>query len=345
MDDVVKSIKAHLYDRVVSPLFGAFLISWAIWNYRIIFILLSSEVIPYKFNYIDEHYSSMIYFGGFSISKCWAVGIAAPLLSALSYIYLYPFFALPVYKFSLSRQKKLADTKNIIEDATLLTLEKSRKIIQDTKKMQISYDEKLHQAEEEIDALKKIISDQSYELTSIKNKIDDVSIPPSPKVVYSDSDISKLILEGLIGFSAGEEFWFFDVLSDEVLRSLSDLQRRKIERKFKADVIQGKYANILLGEKDESGVQAYVVSSKNYAQEDFKRIESVLRFAIENPDVEFFTKGDVVAFSPFHPIEIQLALDEMLELGFIADEEINSFSGFRFLKPARDYIVKNMLNS
>lgn len=345
MEDAIKSIKAHLYDRVVSPLFGAFLISWAIWNYRIIFVLLSSETIPYKFNYIDEYYSSIVHFLGFSLSKFCLVGVVSPLVSALLYIYLYPYFALPVYKFSLNRQKKLADTKNEIEGATLLTLEKSRKIIHDSKKMQISYDEKLHQAEEEIDALRRIISDQSYELAAIKNKNGDVSIPPSPKVVYSDGDINKLISEGLAVFSAGEEFCLFDVLSDEAWGSLNDSQRRKIERKFKADVVQGKYANILLGKKDGSGVQSYIISSKSYSSEDFQRIESVLRFAIKRPDTEFFTKDDIVAFSRFHSIEVQLALDEMLDLGFIDQDHINGLSGFRFLRPARDYIVKNMLTN
>lgn len=170
MEDAVKSIKAHLYDRSVSPLFGAFLISWAIWNYRIIFVLLSSEIIPYKFNYIGEYYSSVIYFFGVSISKFWLTGIAAPLLSALMYIYLYSFFALPVYKFSLSRQKKLADTKNEIEGAALLTLEKSRKIIRDAKKMQISYGEKLHQAEDEIEALQKIVVELNLEVIKLSNE-------------------------------------------------------------------------------------------------------------------------------------------------------------------------------
>jgi len=43
MDDIFKSIKAFLYDRVASPLFGAFVTAWSIWNYRVISILLSDE--------------------------------------------------------------------------------------------------------------------------------------------------------------------------------------------------------------------------------------------------------------------------------------------------------------
>lgn len=34
LDDLTKEIKAQLYERVKSPLFGAFALSWAAWNSR-----------------------------------------------------------------------------------------------------------------------------------------------------------------------------------------------------------------------------------------------------------------------------------------------------------------------
>jgi hypothetical protein len=236
MDDAIKSIKAHLYDRVVSPLFGAFLISWAIWNYRIIFVLLSSEIIPYKFNYIDEYYSSVIYFFGFSISKFWIIGIAAPLLSALLYIYLYPFFALPVYKFSLSRQKKLTDTKNEIEGATILTLEKSRKIIQDSKKMQISYDEKLHQVEGEIDTLQKIIVDLNLEVVKLNNEKNTLYKKSESSFSVDFSVVEERIKNRISNLSEGEIFVVPDAFGANGWESFSELDKSNIENIFKYHV-------------------------------------------------------------------------------------------------------------
>ena len=54
LDDFTKSIRSTLYDRVTSPLFGAFFISWCIWNYKLLFVLASSMPVKDKFGYIEN---------------------------------------------------------------------------------------------------------------------------------------------------------------------------------------------------------------------------------------------------------------------------------------------------
>lgn len=49
MGEIIKSMKAFLYGRSSSPLFGAFIVSWAVWNYRVIITLLSNEKLADKF--------------------------------------------------------------------------------------------------------------------------------------------------------------------------------------------------------------------------------------------------------------------------------------------------------
>ncbi len=342
MDDVVKSIKAHLYDRVVSPLFGAFLISWAIWNYRIIFVLLSSEVIPYKFNYIDEYYSSMIYFGGLSISKCWAVGIAAPLLSALSYIYLYPFFALPVYKFSLSRQKKLADTKNEIEGATLLTLEKSRKIIQDAKRMQVLYDKKIDEVEEEIERLKGIISDQEKEISALRE-----NYKTKKNIALNDSneelDIDQVIFDGIKSLSSGESFKLFELFGGDVWSSFNGGRRHALEKQFKIDVINKKYPEISIADKDSSGQQIYVFKPLSDVL-NFKLIDKILDCWTSNPQRESFSISDVSNLSGLHAMEAAHGIDVMESIGFVRSFSRSGGKMYELLPAAREYIVKNELH-
>ena len=54
IEDISKSIKANMYERATSPLFGAFAISWAIWNYKTILAILSSMTVKEKVSYIEN---------------------------------------------------------------------------------------------------------------------------------------------------------------------------------------------------------------------------------------------------------------------------------------------------
>jgi hypothetical protein len=43
LDDFRKSINSVLYERMTSPLFGALLISWCIWNWDILYFLFADR--------------------------------------------------------------------------------------------------------------------------------------------------------------------------------------------------------------------------------------------------------------------------------------------------------------
>ena len=47
MGDIIKSIKAYLYDRAASPLIGAYITAWSIWNYRV-FIIIFTDAVDFK---------------------------------------------------------------------------------------------------------------------------------------------------------------------------------------------------------------------------------------------------------------------------------------------------------
>lgn len=67
-DDLSKSIKAQLYERVSSPLLGSFAISWVAWNYRFVLTLISSLPLNEKLAFIDTHifpsYTQVLLQGG-----------------------------------------------------------------------------------------------------------------------------------------------------------------------------------------------------------------------------------------------------------------------------------------
>lgn len=54
MKDFFESIRQQVGDRVTSPIFGSFFISWLLWNYRLLFVLFSDLSAEERFHYIDQ---------------------------------------------------------------------------------------------------------------------------------------------------------------------------------------------------------------------------------------------------------------------------------------------------
>lgn len=119
-EDLQKEIKSQLYDRVRSPLTGGFIVSWCFWNWRIIFTLFS-----------ELEYSAKIAELNFLIdsSGWWHIRLwLFPLITALFYIFVYPYLAKIPYQFSETRKKELKEIKQKIEDETPITQEEANRL-------------------------------------------------------------------------------------------------------------------------------------------------------------------------------------------------------------------------
>lgn len=181
MEDFFKSIKAYLYDRSVSPLMGSFAISWLLWNYKVVMIVLSSEKIENKFLMIDSIYQeSNLCILKMSVSGVFLDGLLAPILMSIFYIFCYPYIAIPVYEFSLKKRKRLRDVKNKVEDLQLLTLEESRRLYREMATLENKHETEISSYRGRVDALnreiKKLTSSHkenretnSSETTNVKN--------------------------------------------------------------------------------------------------------------------------------------------------------------------------------
>lgn len=123
LDDVTKSINAQLYDRISSPLFSSFLISWAGWNYKFILIILSGSPAKEKFQLIDLIFPDSL--------TALLRGAALPLLTALAIIFLYPYPARFIYRFSRLRHQELKVIQTEIDDLTPMTREEAKKLRHD----------------------------------------------------------------------------------------------------------------------------------------------------------------------------------------------------------------------
>lgn len=121
VSEIWQSISEYIRDKAVSPLTGAFLMSWLAWNHRLPIALFSSMPLPQRFGYIDE----ILY-------PCWEdvvfKGIVFPLVFATFYLLWYHKPALAIYRVRLRQRQELLDARNAVEKKRLLSLEEADRL-------------------------------------------------------------------------------------------------------------------------------------------------------------------------------------------------------------------------
>lgn len=227
VSDIVKTIKAHLYDRVNSPLFVAFVISWSLWNYRFLMVLVSSLPVHLKFRFIETNLFPDIW------SKLLQGGLY-PLITTVLIVFVYPFPAKIVYAFWRKRQKDLMVVKQQIEDETPLTIEQSRSIRKEALILELEYEKEIEKRDSQIKNLKNIISssDSTFEksFNGAFNSID----PDDVTVIGKNNEISKSGLEILRMLSENENETAFEVSIRDTLNMNTARARHELEKLVKA---------------------------------------------------------------------------------------------------------------
>lgn len=165
-DDLIKTIKAQLYDRIASPLFSSYLISWVGWNYKFLLTLFSGMKVKEKLDFI----SSVVYP---SFNYLLLHGAIYPLITAMLIIFAYPYPAKFTYEFYRRRQVELKEIQQRIDDETPLTREEAKKIRTDALIMTIEFEKEIEKLREENIQLRRLIKESSdnspseYDLSSI----------------------------------------------------------------------------------------------------------------------------------------------------------------------------------
>lgn len=121
ISEVWQSITDYLKDKAVSPLTGAFCLSWLAWNYRLPVALFSDLPIPKRFGYIDY----ILYPGWEDILLR---GFLLPAVSAMIYLIWYHKPAMWFYEKKLTQRRELLEKRNQVEKTRLLTEEEAERI-------------------------------------------------------------------------------------------------------------------------------------------------------------------------------------------------------------------------
>ena len=168
-DDLLKSAKAQITERLASPLISSFVISWCLWNYKFFVVLFSKASVSETFALVNTHVFPTTW-------AMWGFGLIFPLLTTAIYIFGYPYPAKFVYEFSLSRQKEANEVRQKIENETLLSIEESRRIRSDVLKSEKEHKQLVDQLNAEVSRLKQDLVDASVSGTESKR------IAPQPTV-------------------------------------------------------------------------------------------------------------------------------------------------------------------
>ncbi len=137
--ELATSFKAILYERIVSPLSGAFVFSWCIFNWKMLAILFAGKMpVTEKIELIEQKY--------LLINTIWW----GPLISTAFLIIVYPWIsniAFWLWQFSTSFKVK---AKIKFENETPLTLNQSIEIRKEIQRKNLEFNELLLEKNEKI---------------------------------------------------------------------------------------------------------------------------------------------------------------------------------------------------
>ena len=165
IEDFKKSVNNVLYERLVSPLFGTFLLSWCIWNWKIIYLTLfidNDEIDGHKIDFIISNY-----YDKFDL-LLW------PAISTIGLLLIYPFLAVAAYYVSLRFKKWKIDIRNTQEDLQVLSIEDSIELREEIRNQSERFDKLLSGKNKEIETLKSMIEGYKKQLFAINKGVSEL---------------------------------------------------------------------------------------------------------------------------------------------------------------------------
>lgn len=184
LGDIRKSINSILYERTTSPFWGTILISWTVWNWRIVYLTLfvsEDKIVGTKIDYIVTNYTDTHNL------------ITYPLISAVILLTIIPFLSNGAFWLSVQFEKWKIDQRNKIGKKQLLTVEQSIELREQILNQEIRFEKLLESKNDEISQLKKLIEStketKSAEISSSESKPINTEFLDLSKKIKSNSNL------------------------------------------------------------------------------------------------------------------------------------------------------------
>lgn len=145
IDEIRKSANSILKERISSPFYGTLLISWLIWNWRIVYLTIFIEQDKLSINkieFIEKYFVNISYLFTF------------PILSTVIVLTIFPFITNGAYWLDIKFTAWRINQKNQIEGKQLLTIEQSIRLRTEVRELEESIERLMERKNEEIKELK-----------------------------------------------------------------------------------------------------------------------------------------------------------------------------------------------
>lgn len=141
--EIRKSLHATFNERTTSPLYGALILSWSVWNWKIIYltVFVDKDMI-YPFHKID-----------YILCNYWDVNylVYYPLISTLFLLTIIPFIAMGAYWLDLWFIEKKVKWKEIRQSSRRLTIEQAAELRNEIAEIEEKYSKRIEKKDDDID--------------------------------------------------------------------------------------------------------------------------------------------------------------------------------------------------
>lgn len=146
-DSFIKEARFQMSERLSSPIWVSFILSWCIWNYKFITVLFSNEPVLKTFEIID----TIIYPDAY---HSWGYGLIVPISTCAIYILAYPWVYRKVMVYLKKRERTLTEDLLKEEGITPLSPEKAQRLWDELREVKSEHLRKLQLKDDEIEVLR-----------------------------------------------------------------------------------------------------------------------------------------------------------------------------------------------
>lgn len=168
--EIKDSVNKYFYTRISSPFYGTFLITWAIWNWRLIYVtlFLNEQHLPTnKLDFIASRYLST---GNLLI---------LPFLYTLFLTMIFPQFTNWIYEYSRKFENDRLKIKQKYDDKMLITVEEKLELEKRISDQEAEFDKVLKKWQNENNKSHRKFQETESELNNLKGSVN------APKVMYA----------------------------------------------------------------------------------------------------------------------------------------------------------------
>ncbi|WP_448177309.1 hypothetical protein [Pseudomonas putida] len=163
IEDITTVIKAQLYDRITSPLTGAFLFSWPIWNWKFLVILFSDLKAPEKLKFISETIFT-------NTQQAMTNGLILPLASAIAILIIYPFPSRLFFWIAQYHRRSMKRIQQRSEDEMPMTIDEAAELRRSFSEIQIKREKEISEMTATISELKEQLNQSEQFLASTSER-------------------------------------------------------------------------------------------------------------------------------------------------------------------------------